>query len=88
MPARSSRVSASRQPSVISRPLGRARLTPGEAKCTYGTGSFLLNTGTDLLARSRHGLLTTVAYKIGDQPPVYALGRIDSRHRLAGPVVP
>ncbi|MEU4892893.1 glycerol kinase GlpK [Streptomyces sp. NPDC044780] len=45
----------------------------GEAKCTYGTGSFLLlNTGTDLV-RSRHGLLTTVGYRIGDEPPVYAL---------------
>lgn len=52
---------------------GQTCFTPGEAKCTYGTGSFLLlNTGTDLV-RSRHGLLTTVAYKIGDQPPAYAL---------------
>ncbi|MFG2881215.1 glycerol kinase GlpK [Streptomyces sp. NPDC048297] len=52
---------------------GQTCFSPGEAKCTYGTGSFLLlNTGTDLV-RSRHGLLTTVAYRIGDQPPVYAL---------------
>ncbi|WP_030340506.1 glycerol kinase GlpK [Streptomyces sp. NRRL S-1022] len=52
---------------------GQTCFSPGEAKCTYGTGSFLLlNTGTDLV-RSRHGLLTTVAYQIGDQPPVYAL---------------
>jgi glycerol kinase len=52
---------------------GQTCFSPGEAKCTYGTGSFLLlNTGLDLV-RSRHGLLTTVAYQIGDQPPVYAL---------------
>ncbi|MGP3925333.1 glycerol kinase GlpK [Streptomyces sp. 8N616] len=52
---------------------GQTCFAPGEAKCTYGTGSFLLlNTGTSLV-RSRHGLLTTVGYKIGDQPAVYAL---------------
>ncbi|TJZ45311.1 glycerol kinase GlpK [Streptomyces piniterrae] len=52
---------------------GQTCFARGEAKCTYGTGSFLLlNTGTDLV-RSRHGLLTTVAYKIEGQPAVYAL---------------
>ncbi|WP_306204066.1 glycerol kinase GlpK [Actinoplanes sp. RD1] len=52
---------------------GQTCFTPGEAKCTYGTGSFLLlNTGTDLV-RSEHGLLTTVAYQIGGAPAVYAL---------------
>jgi glycerol kinase len=52
---------------------GQTCFSPGEAKCTYGTGSFLMmNTGTDLV-RSRHGLLTTVAYKIANQPTVYAL---------------
>lgn len=52
---------------------GQTCFSPGEAKCTYGTGSFLLlNTGTDVV-RSEHGLLTTVAYKIGDMPPSYAL---------------
>ncbi|MFE1749405.1 glycerol kinase GlpK [Streptomyces anandii] len=52
---------------------GQTCFSPGEAKCTYGTGSFLLmNTGTDLV-RSRNGLLTTVAYKIAGQPTVYAL---------------
>ncbi|NBM14525.1 glycerol kinase GlpK [Streptomyces sp. GC420] len=52
---------------------GQTGFSPGEAKCTYGTGSFLLlNTGTKVV-RSRHGLLTTVAYKIGDEPAVYAL---------------
>ncbi|WP_306187718.1 MULTISPECIES: glycerol kinase GlpK [unclassified Streptomyces] len=52
---------------------GQTCFSPGEAKCTYGTGSFLVtNTGTDLV-RSRHGLITTVAYKIAGQPTVYAL---------------
>ncbi|MDO0929306.1 glycerol kinase GlpK [Streptomyces sp. TG1A-8] len=52
---------------------GQTCFSPGDAKCTYGTGSFLLlNTGNDVV-RSRHGLLTTVAYRIGDQRPVYAL---------------
>jgi glycerol kinase len=52
---------------------GQCCFLPGEAKCTYGTGSFLLlNTGTDIV-RSSHGLLTTVGYKIGDDAPVYAL---------------
>ncbi|MGW7402899.1 glycerol kinase GlpK [Streptomyces sp. NPDC054833] len=52
---------------------GQTCFSPGEVKCTYGTGSFLLlNTGTDVV-RSRNGLLTTVGYKIGDQAPVYAL---------------
>ncbi len=52
---------------------GQTCFTPGEAKCTYGTGSFLLlNTGTEIV-RSTHGLLTTVGYKIGDEDAVYAL---------------
>ncbi len=46
---------------------GQACFTPGEAKCTYGTGAFLLeNTGTEIVA-SRSGLLTTVAWQIGDE---------------------
>jgi glycerol kinase len=52
---------------------GQTCFSPGEAKCTYGTGSFLLmNTGAEVV-RSRHGLLTTVAYKIAKQPAIYAL---------------
>src|SRR6185437_10826631 len=52
---------------------GQACLSPGEAKNTYGTGNFmLLNTGTTPVF-SKHGLLTTVCYKIGDQATVYAL---------------
>jgi glycerol kinase len=52
---------------------GQACLSPGEAKNTYGTGNFvLLNTGTERV-ESKHGLLTTVCYRVGDQPVVYAL---------------
>src|SRR5690606_32885478 len=52
---------------------GQGCLSPGEAKNTYGTGNFLLlNTGTTPV-RSEHGLITTVCYRIGDAPAVYAL---------------
>jgi glycerol kinase len=52
---------------------GQTCFDPGQAKCTYGTGSFLLlNTGTTPV-RSERGLLTTVGYQIGDDRPVYAL---------------
>jgi glycerol kinase len=52
---------------------GQACFAPGDAKNTYGTGNFLLlNTGTEPVS-SKHGLLTTVAYRLGDQPTVYAL---------------
>ena len=52
---------------------GQTCYDPGEAKNTYGTGCFmLLNTGTKPI-QSKNGLLTTLAYKIGDQPAVYAL---------------
>ncbi|MGH9737859.1 MAG: glycerol kinase GlpK [Candidatus Acidiferrales bacterium] len=52
---------------------GQACFKPGEAKNTYGTGSFLLmNTGSELV-QSSHGLITTAAYKIGKSPSVYAL---------------
>lgn len=52
---------------------GQACTEPGEAKCTYGTGNFLLmNTGSELQTSS-HGLLSTIAYRLGDEPAVYAL---------------
>ena len=53
--------------------VGQTCYSPGEAKNTYGTGSFmLLNTGTTIVP-SKSGLLTTLCYKFGDQPAVYAL---------------
>ncbi|MFH1135373.1 MAG: glycerol kinase GlpK [Pseudomonadota bacterium] len=52
---------------------GQACFEVGQAKNTYGTGCFLLkNTGSKIV-QSRHGLLTTVGYKIGDAPAAYAL---------------
>jgi glycerol kinase len=52
---------------------GQVCFEPGQGKCTYGTGAFLLvNTG-EAPVSSDHGLLTTVAYRIGGAPAVYAL---------------
>ena len=52
---------------------GQACFEPGMAKNTYGTGNFmLLNTG-EAIVPSTNGLLTTVCYKIGDKPAIYAL---------------
>ena len=53
--------------------VGQTCFKPGEAKNTYGTGCFLLmNTGSRVV-QSTHGLLTTLAYKFGNQPAHYAL---------------
>ena len=53
--------------------MGQTCYEPGEAKNTYGTGCFmLLNTGEQIIP-SRSGLLTTVCYKLGEQPAIYAL---------------
>jgi glycerol kinase len=53
--------------------VGQACFRPGEAKNTYGTGCFLLmNTGQKPVM-SKSGLITTVAYKLGDAPAHYAL---------------
>jgi glycerol kinase len=52
---------------------GQTCFAPGEAKCTYGTGSFLLlNTG-ERPVLSDSGLLTTLCCRVGDEPPSYAL---------------
>jgi glycerol kinase len=53
--------------------VGQTCFRAGEAKNTYGTGCFLLmNTGEQPVA-SKHGLLTTLGYRLGKQPAVYAL---------------
>jgi glycerol kinase len=53
--------------------VGQACFSPGEAKNTYGTGCFMImNTGTEIIP-SKSGLLTTMCYKFGDEPAVYAL---------------
>ena len=51
---------------------GQMCIEAGMAKCTYGTGSFLMmNTGSKRAA-SQHGLLTTIAWQIGNEV-IYAL---------------
>ncbi len=53
--------------------VGQTCYSPGEAKNTYGTGCFMLmNTGAEIVP-SKSGLLTTLGYKMGDEPAVYAL---------------
>lgn len=53
--------------------VGQTCFEPGMAKNTYGTGCFLvMNTGNELKT-SENGLLTTIAYKFGDNPVQYAL---------------
>jgi glycerol kinase len=53
--------------------VGQACFEAGEAKNTYGTGCFLLlNTGTEPVA-SKHGMLTTIAYQVRGEKPVYCL---------------
>lgn len=52
---------------------GQRCIAPGMAKNTYGTGCFMLmHTGTEAVP-SKNNLLTTVAWKLGDQPIEYAL---------------
>lgn len=51
---------------------GQTCFAAGQAKCTYGTGAFLLaNTGTEMVP-SENGLITTIAWRLGDET-VYAL---------------
>lgn len=52
---------------------GQACFSQGDAKCTFGTGSFIvMNTGSEQIA-SKSGLLTTIAWQLEGQKPVYAL---------------
>jgi glycerol kinase len=52
---------------------GQTCFQPGEAKNTYGTGCFLLMNTGERAVPSTCGLLTTLAYKLGKQPAIYAL---------------
>lgn len=52
---------------------GQLCLRPGDVKCTFGTGSFMLmNTGSQIV-KSKHRLLTTVAWKLSGQKAIYAI---------------
>ena len=52
---------------------GQTCFSAGEAKNTYGTGCFMLMNTGEKVVPSKNGLLTTLGYKIGNQPAVYAL---------------
>ncbi len=52
---------------------GQRCTRPGMAKCTYGTGCFLLAQTGETPVESRHGLLTTLAWQIENEPAQYAL---------------
>lgn len=52
---------------------GQACFNPGSSKNTYGTGCFLLVNIGEKPVLSEHGLITTVAYRRGNQPALYAL---------------
>ncbi len=52
--------------------LGQACVTPGLVKTTYGTGCFMLMNTGDVMARSKNGLLPTVAWRMGGKT-TYAL---------------
>lgn len=52
---------------------GQACFEPGDAKCTFGTGSFILMNAGDSPVRSGSGLLNTLAWQLEGQSPVYAL---------------
>jgi glycerol kinase len=52
---------------------GQAAFDPGESKNTYGTGNFLIFQTGEEIVHSKNGLLTTLGYKLGDQPARYAL---------------
>ena len=52
---------------------GQNCTTKGDVKNTYGTGCFALtNTGEEII-KSSHGLLTTIAYQVEGEKPLYAL---------------
>jgi glycerol kinase len=52
---------------------GQACFAPGDAKCTYGTGAFILMNTGDKPVASQSGLLTTVAWKLASGELRYAL---------------
>ncbi|MGA8266924.1 MAG: glycerol kinase GlpK, partial [Candidatus Acidiferrales bacterium] len=53
--------------------VGQTCFDAGQAKNTYGTGCFMLMNTGERAVQSQHGLLTTVAYKLGKQPAQFAL---------------
>src|SRR5260370_33601261 len=62
---------------------GQACFAPGDAKCTYGTGAFLLMNTGESIVESRNGLLTTVAWTLNGKT-TYALEGSRSEERRVG----
>jgi glycerol kinase len=60
---------------------GQACFTPGDAKCTYGTGAFILMNTGDKPVASKSGLLTTVAWQLA---PTKAAPAGELRYALEG----
>jgi len=52
---------------------GQAAFERGESKNTYGTGNFLIVGTGEQIIQSQNGLITTVAYQLGDEKPRFAL---------------
>ncbi|OGO56650.1 MAG: glycerol kinase [Chloroflexi bacterium RBG_16_69_14] len=52
---------------------GQTCFEAGQIKCTYGTGCFMLMHTGERPVHSQHGLITTVAARLGDAPATYAL---------------
>ena len=52
---------------------GQTAFSAGESKMTYGTGGFLIVGTGETPVHSSAGLITTVAYRLGDAAPAYAL---------------
>jgi glycerol kinase len=66
---------------------GQACFRPGEAKCTYGTGAFLLMNTGDRVVQSTHGLLSTVAWKLSSQGTTEVAYALEGSAFIAGAAV-
>lgn len=53
--------------------VGQQCFRKGEAKNTYGTGAFMVLNVGEKPVKSHNGLLSTVGYRFGDKPAMYAL---------------
>src|SRR5690606_11501840 len=53
--------------------VGQGCFAAGDTKCTYGTGNFLLANTGGTAVESKAGLVTTIAYRFGEDAPAYAL---------------
>ena len=65
---------------------GQSAFDAGDTKVTYGTGNFLIVSTGERVVRSQHGLITTVAFKLGDAPGALRARGLRRGDRIAGPV--